>query len=163
MPLVRSLMRVTPSSPRSEAGEQLLRRLRPALSQVGETLDETSGQRDKPAGRVRLLLPRLAVRSVLASRLGKLSRAYPDIVLDVTTEDGRRDIVAEGFDAGIHFGEYIQKDMIAVRVSPDHRPAIVGSPSYFAEHPRPKVPRDLVQHRFASTSVTARPVFIDGN
>jgi DNA-binding transcriptional LysR family regulator len=68
-------------------------------------------------------------------------------LLDVTTDDSRRDIVADGFDAGIHFGEYIEKDMIAVRVSPDHRPAIVGSPEYLKWHPKPKEPRDLLQHR----------------
>jgi DNA-binding transcriptional LysR family regulator len=144
---VRLLARTTRSVALTEAGEQLLSRLRPALAEVSETLEEISGGRDKDAGRIRLLLPRLAVSSVLAPRLGELSRSYPDILLDVTTDDSRRDIVAEGFDAGIHFGEYIQKDMIAVRVSPDQRPAIVVSPSYFDSHPRPKAPRDLLQHR----------------
>ncbi len=144
---VRLLSRTTRSVALTEAGEQLLGRLRPALVEVGETLEQISGRRDKAAGRIRLLLPRLAVRSVLAPMLGKLSREYPEILLDVTTDDSRRDIVAEGFDAGIHFGEYIQKDMIAVRVSPDHRTAIVGSPTYFDTHPRPKVPRDLLHHR----------------
>ena len=146
---VRLLARTTRSVSLTEAGEQLLGRLRPALTEVGETLEEISGRRDKAAGRIRLLLPRLAIRSVLAPKLGKLSREYPDIILDVTTDDSRRDIVGEGFDAGIHSGEYIHKDMIAVRVSPDHRPAIVGSPAYFEAHPRPKVPRDLLQHRSA--------------
>ena len=143
---VRLLARTTRSVALTEAGEQLLGRLRPALVEVGETLEQISGRRDKAAGRIRLLLPRLAVRSVLAPKLGKLSREYPEIILDVTTDDSRRDIVAEGFDAGIHFGEYIQKDMIAVRVSPDHRAAIVGSPTYFDTHPRPKVPRDVLHH-----------------
>jgi DNA-binding transcriptional LysR family regulator len=87
------------------------------------------------------------VSSVLAPKLGILNSKYPDIVLDVTTDDSRRDIVAEGFDAGIHFGEYIEKDMIAARVSPDQRAAIVGSPGYFESHPKPKEPRDLLQHR----------------
>ncbi|HEX3659968.1 MAG TPA: LysR family transcriptional regulator [Acidobacteriaceae bacterium] len=143
---VRLLARTTRSVSLTEAGEQLLGRLRPALVEVGATLEQISGRRDKAAGPIRLLLPRLAVRSVLAPKLGKLSREYPEIILDVTTDDSRRDIVAEGFDAGIHFGEYIQKDMIALRVSPDHRPAIVGSPAYFNMHPRPKVPRDLLHH-----------------
>lgn len=143
---VRLLARTTRSVALTEAGEQLLSRLGPALTDVGDTLEEISGRRDKPAGRVRLLVPRLAIRSVLAPRLGRLSREFPDILLDVTTDDSRRDIVAEGFDAGIHFGEYIQKDMIAVRVSPDHRPAIVGSPAYFETHPRPRAPRDLLHH-----------------
>lgn len=131
----RLLARTTRSVSLTEAGERLLSRLSPALTEVGETLDEISGRRNKPAGRVKLLLPRLAIRSVLVPKLGQLLRDYPEIVLDVTTDDSRRDIVAEGFDAGIHFGEYIQKDMIAVRVSPDQRPAIVGSPVYFEAHP----------------------------
>jgi len=75
-----------------------------------------------------------------------LHREYPDIVLDVTTDNSRHDIVADGFDAGIHFGEYIEKDMIAVRVSPDHWQAIVASPEYFRSHPKPKEPRALLQH-----------------
>jgi DNA-binding transcriptional LysR family regulator len=131
----------------TEAGEQLQERLKPALTEVGETLDQISRQRNKAAGRIRLLLPRLAVSSVLAPKLGTLNTKYPDIVLDVTTDDSRRDIVADGFDAGIRFGEYIEKDMIAVRVSPDHRPAIVGSPEYFNSHSKPKEPRDLLQHQ----------------
>ncbi len=141
------LARTTRSVALTEAGEQLRSRLGPALAEVSETLKEISGRRLKAAGRIRLLLPRLAVSSVLAPKLGTLSRDYPDIILDVTADDSRRDIVAGGFDAGIHFGEYIQKDMIAVRVSPDQRPAIVGSPAYLDSHPRPKVPRDLLQHR----------------
>ncbi len=144
---MRLLARTTRSVALTEAGEQLLSRLKPALAEVGESLEEISGGRDKPGGRIRLLLPRLAVSSVLAPKLGKLRREFPDLILDVTTDDNRRDIVAEGFDAGIHFGEYIQRDMIAVRVSPDQRAAIIGSPAYFESYPRPKTPRDLVQQR----------------
>jgi DNA-binding transcriptional LysR family regulator len=143
---VRLLARTTRSVALTDAGEQLVARLRPALTDVGEALDDIVGQRSQPGGRVRLLIPRLAVSSVLAPKLGILNRKYPDIVLDVTTDDSRRDIVADGFDAGVHFGEYIEKDMIAVRVSPDERPAIVGSPEYFRSHPKPKEPRDLLQH-----------------
>ncbi|MCU1327736.1 MAG: dmlR [Bryobacterales bacterium] len=142
---VRLLQRTTRSVAPTEAGEQLLSRLRPALTEVDDALDQLAGLRDKPAGRVRLLVPRLAVASVLGPKLGQFAREYPDIVLDVTTDDSRMDIVAGGFDAGIHFGEYIAKDMIAVRVSPDHRPAIVGSPVYFESHPKPRSPRDLVK------------------
>jgi DNA-binding transcriptional LysR family regulator len=143
---VRLLARTTRSVALTEAGERLRACLKPALTEVEETLDQISGQTHRAAGRVRLLLPRLAVSSVLAPKLGRLHKEYPEIVLDVTTDDSRRDIVADGFDAGIHFGEYIEKDMIAVRVSPDHRPAIVGSPNYFKSHPKPKEPRDLLQH-----------------
>jgi DNA-binding transcriptional LysR family regulator len=143
---VRLLSRTTRSVALTEAGEKLFARLKPAFAEVGETLDQISRQTQKPAGRVRLLLPRFAVSSVLAPKLGRLHKEYPEIVLDVTTDDSRRDIVAEGFDAGIHIGEYIQKDMIAVRVSPDHRAAIVASPEYFKSRPKPKEPRDLLQH-----------------
>ena len=144
---VRLLARTTRSVALTDAGERLIVRLKPALGEIGETLEDLSGNRNKPAGRIRLLLPRLAVKSVLAPKLGQLHKEYPDIVLDVTTDDSRRDIVAGGFDAGVHFGEYIEKDMIAVRVSPDQRPAIIGSPAYFGSHARPKLPRDLMQHR----------------
>src|SRR4051812_13449488 len=144
---VRLLSRTTRSVAPTDAGEHLLARLRPALTEIRDALEQVSGLRNKPAGRVRLLVPRLAAKSVLAPKLGQLARDYPDIVLDVTTDDSRIDIVAGGFDAGIHFGEYIEKDMIAIRVSPDHRPAIVGSPGYFKSHPKPKSPRDLPSHR----------------
>src|SRR3954451_980758 len=144
---VRLLSRTTRSVTPTEAGEQLLARLRPALSEVGEALDQLSGLRDRPAGRMRLLMPRFAMESVLAPKLASFARDYPDILLDVTTDDSRTDIVAGGFDAGIHLGEYIARDMIAVRVSADHQPVIVGSPTYFASHPKPRSPRDLLQHQ----------------
>jgi DNA-binding transcriptional LysR family regulator len=144
---VRLLSRTTRSVAPTGPGEQLLARLRPAFTDIREALGQVSGLRNKPAGRVRLLVPRLATQVVLAPKLGEFARDYPDIVLDVTTDDSRMDIVAEGFDAGIHFGEYIEKDMIAVRVSPDVRPVIVGSPRYLRSHTRPKLPRDLIRHR----------------
>jgi len=144
---VRLLSRTTRSVAPTDAGEQLLARLRPALGDINEALEQISGSRDKPAGRVRLLVPRLAATTVLGPKLAQFAGDYPDIVLDVTADDSRMDIVAGGFDAGIHYGEYIQKDMIAVRVSKDHRAAIVGSPAYFKSHPKPKSPHDLLSHR----------------
>jgi DNA-binding transcriptional LysR family regulator len=144
---VRLLSRTTRSVAPTEAGERLLTRLRPALTDVQDALGELSGLRDKPAGRLRLLMPRLAGTAVLGPKLAQFTRDFPDVVLDITADDSRLDIVAGGFDAGIHFGEYIQKDMIAVRVSGDHRAAIVGAPAYFKSNPKPKVPRDLLGHR----------------
>ena len=144
---VRLLSRTTRSVALTDAGENLRTRLHPAFSEITDALGAVSGLRNKPAGRVRLLVPRLAVNSVLAPKLGQFARDYPEIVLDITTDDNRTDIVAGGFDAGIHFGEYIAKDMIAVRVSSDLQPVIVGSPAYLKMHPRPKSPRDLVRHR----------------
>jgi len=144
---VRLLSRTTRSVAPTDAGQELVAQLRPALSEVHVALDRVAGLRKKPAGRVRLLVPRFAAGTVLAPKLGEFARKYPEVVLDVTTNDSRMDIVAAGFDAGIHFGEYIEKDMIAVRVSPDHRPAIVGSPGYVKSHGKPKSPRDLLRHR----------------
>jgi DNA-binding transcriptional LysR family regulator len=144
---VRLLSRTTRSVAPTVPGEHLLRRVQPAFTEIREAVGQVSRSRNKPAGRVRLLAPRLAVKTVLAPTIGRFVRDYPDITLEVTTDDSRMDIVAGGFDAGIHFGEYIEKDMIAVRVSPDQRPAIVGSPSYFESHAKPRSPRDLIRHR----------------
>jgi DNA-binding transcriptional LysR family regulator len=143
---VRLLARTTRSVAPTEAGEKLLSHLGPALGEIRAALDEVSGLRDRPAGRVRLLMPRTAARTVLAPKLGAFARTYPDVVLDITTDDRRLDLVAGGFDAGIHLGEYIQRDMVAVRVSRDRKPTIVGAPSYFATHAKPKSPRDLMHH-----------------
>jgi DNA-binding transcriptional LysR family regulator len=144
---VRLLSRTTRSVTTTDAGNYLLARLRPALSEINQAVDQVSGLRDQPTGRVRLLVPRLAAMTMLAPKLGQFARDYPDVLLDITTDDSRMDIVEAGFDDGIHFGEYIEKDMIAVRLSQDQRPAIVGSPAYLKAHPQPKLPRDLLKHR----------------
>ena len=144
---VRLLARTTRSVAPTDAGEQLLSHLRPAIGDIRDALDQLSGLRDRPAGQVRLLVARLAAATVLAPKLGRFARDYPDVVLDVTTSDTRSDLVAGRFDAGIHFGEFLEQDMIAVKVSRDHRPAIVGSPAYLAAHPRPESPHDLTAHR----------------
>jgi DNA-binding transcriptional LysR family regulator len=144
---VRLLARTTRSVAPTEAGEHLLAELRPALTGIRGAVDKISGLRGKPRGRLRLLVPRLAVMTVLGPKVGQFAREFPDVVLDVTTDDERLDLVAGGFDAGIQYGEFIQRDMVAVRVSRDHHPAIVGGPSYFESHPRPRVPRDLLEHR----------------
>src|SRR5947209_1737090 len=101
---VRLLSRTTRSVAPTEAGERLLARLRPALTDVEDALSELSGLRDKPAGRVRLLIPRLAGLTVLGPKLAKFTRDYLDVVLDITADDSRLDIVAGGFDAGIQIG-----------------------------------------------------------
>jgi DNA-binding transcriptional LysR family regulator len=144
---VRLLTRTTRSVSPTDAGEQLLAHLRPALADIRGTLTTLSGLQTKPIGRVRLLCPRLAAKTVLAPKLGHFARQYPEVVLEVTTDDARVDLVAAGFDAAIHFGEYIAQDMVAVRVSPDIQHALVGAPSYFESHPRPASPRDLLGHR----------------
>jgi DNA-binding transcriptional LysR family regulator len=144
---VRLLSRTTRSVSLTDAGAHLRARVSPAFTEIQDALGQVAGLRKQPAGRVRLLVPRLAVNTVLGPKIGEFVRRFPEIVLDITTDDSRMDIVARGFDAGIHFGEYIEKDMIAVRVSPDLKPVIVGSPGYVGSHPKPKSPRDLVRHR----------------
>ena len=139
--------RTTRSVAPTFAGEQFLARLRPALGDVQGALDLVAGLRDRPAGIVRLVVAPIAATAVLAPKLGRFARDYPDVVLDVTTTEDRVDLVASHFDAGIHLGEFIERDMITFRVSPDLRAAIVGSPEYFATHPRPASPRDLTGHR----------------
>jgi DNA-binding transcriptional LysR family regulator len=142
---VRLLARTTRSVAPTEAGDELLRSLRPALTEIHAAIGSLTG-RHQPAGRLRLVVSPLAALSVLGPKLGRFARACPEVVLDIRTEERRVDLVAEGYDAGIHYGEYIEHDMVAVRVSSDHRPAIVGSPEYFATHPRPRSPRDLLKH-----------------
>lgn len=144
---VRLLARTTRSVAPTAAGEQLVARLGPALGDIRGALDLLAGLRDRPAGRVRLVVSPLAAKTVLAPKLGQFARAYPDVVLDITSNHSRVDLVAGRFDAGIHLGEFIERDMVAVRVSPDRRPAIVGSPGYFATNAKPATPRDLTRHR----------------
>ena len=145
---VRLLARTTRSVAPTEAGEQFIGRLRPALADVRGAWEEVAGLREKPAGRVRLVASRLSARMIVAPKLGQFARDYPDVVVELTTtEEGRLDLVSAGFDAGIHLGEFIERDMIAVRVSADQRAAIVGSPEYFASHEKPRTPRDLTGHQ----------------
>ena len=145
---LRLLARTTRSVAPTEAGEQLISRLDPALGEVESVLDQLVGLRARPTGRLRLLVTPLASTMVLAPKVAEFARRFPDIVLEVTTtQEGRSDLVGSGFDAGIHLGESIQRDMVAVRVSRDQRLAVVGSPEYFASHPKPKSPHDLLAHR----------------
>ena len=144
---VRLLARTTRSVASTEAGDQLLAHVGPALGDIRTALDGLGRLRERPGGRLRVVMPRLAASLVLLPRLARFTREYPDVVLDVITDSRPVDIVAARFDAGIELGEFIQRDMIAVRVSPDHRAAIVASPAYFKTHPKPRKPQDLLQHR----------------
>src|SRR3954463_9225693 len=144
---VRLLTRSTRSVSPTHAGEQLIAHLRPALDDIRSTLTNLSELQSRPVGRVRLLCCRLAVKNVLTPKLGQFVQQYPNVELDITTDDSRVDLVSAGYDAGIQFGEYIAQDMVAVRVSPDLRPAVVGAPAYFDSHPKPIAPRDVLNHR----------------
>jgi DNA-binding transcriptional LysR family regulator len=117
------------------------------LGDVRDALDQLAGLRDRPAGRVRLVASPVAAALVLAPKLGAFARTHPDVTLEVSVRNDPVDIVAGRFDAGIQLGEFVERDMIAVRVSPDQRAAIVASPQYLAAHPKPESPRDLTRHR----------------
>jgi len=126
--------------------EQLIARLRPALGDIRGAVDLIQGFRDRPAGRVRLVVSPIAARTVLAPKLGQFAREYPDVVLDVTTDEAES-TSSRGFRRWDSLREFIERDMITFRVSHDHRPAIVGSPRYFESHDKPVHPRDLTNHR----------------
>lgn len=144
---VSLLARSTRSVAPTEEGAQLLERLRPALSEIDLALESAIEARDRPAGNLRLTVPRTAAHLALTPRLGAFAAAYPDIVLEIVIDDRFTDVVEGGFDAGVRLGESLQRDMIAVRIGPNLRGAVVGTPSYFETRPKPQHPRDLAAHR----------------
>lgn len=144
---VRLLARTTRSVAPTEAGAALLERLRPALSEIELALEQAVEARDRPAGNLRLTVPRTGAQLALAPRLGAFSAAYPDIVLEIAIDDRFTDMVEGGFDAGIRLGESLQRDMVAVRIGPQLRGAVVAAPSCFSRLPVPRHPRDLAGHR----------------
>ncbi|CAL77752.1 putative transcriptional regulatory protein, LysR family; putative OprD regulatory protein [Bradyrhizobium sp. ORS 278] len=143
---VRLLARTTRSVAPTAAGERLLRSIGPRFDEIETELAGLSELRDKPAGTIRITAGEHAADSVLWPALRKLLPVYPDIKVEVVTDYGLTDIVAERFDAGVRLGEQVAKDMIAVRIGPDLRMAVVGSPAYFAVRARPRRPQDLTEH-----------------
>jgi DNA-binding transcriptional LysR family regulator len=140
------LARTTRSVSPTAAGAALLLELAPALERIERSLAEARQQRERPAGRIRLIIPRLAASMVLLPRLAQFARTYPEIVLEITSSNDPVDLVAGQYDAGVQIGEFIQREMIAVRVSKDMRLAVVGSPEYFQSNKIPRTPRDLKDH-----------------
>src|SRR5580704_1708092 len=152
---VRLLNRTTRSVALTAVGERLLAELRPALESFEAALESVNMFRDKPAGHLRLTVPRPAAKAVIEPILAKFLATYPAISLEIITDSALTDIVRDRFDAGIRPGHRVEQDMIAVRVGEDARPTVVASPDYLIRHPRPKVPKDLQGHncirqRFAS-------------
>lgn len=143
---VRLLARTTRSVSPTEAGERLLRSLAPALDEIAGGLAALGDWRERPSGTIRLTTFSYAADTILEPALPKFLLAYPDVRVEIDVDDGLTDIVAAGFDAGIRFGDTVEKDMIAVKVGPDLRSAIVGTPDYFARHPPPETPWDLERH-----------------
>jgi DNA-binding transcriptional LysR family regulator len=144
---VRLLTRTTRRVAPTEARERLLKSLGPALVNIAESLASLSELREKPAGRIRITTTEHAARVALWPTLEKLLPSYPDVHVELNIEDGFADIVEKRFDAGVRLGESIAKDMVAVRIGPDLRMAVVGSPAYFARNSKPKAPQDLANHQ----------------
>lgn len=143
---VRLLTRTTRSVSPTEAGERLLRTVESRLDEIDAEIAIIAELREKPAGTMRITATEYAVESLLVPKLSRLLCAYPDIKVEMTVDYGLRDIVAHGYDAGVRSGEQVAKDMIAVRIGPDLRMAVVGAPSYFRNRPEPKKPQDLINH-----------------
>lgn len=143
---LRLLTRTTRSVAPTEAGRRLLETLAPRFEEIEHTLAAISALRDKPAGTIRISAGEHAAMTVLQDGLTRLLPDYPDIRVEIIVDYGLVDIAAEGFDAGVRLGEQVAKDMIAVRIGPDMRMAVVGSPAYFERHPRPERPQDLTAH-----------------
>jgi DNA-binding transcriptional LysR family regulator len=143
---LRLLTRTTRSVAPTEAGERLLRSVGPRLEEIEAELAALGELREKPAGTIRITATENAAKAVLLPALARLLPDYPDIKVEIFIDYGLTDIVAERYDAGVRWGEQVAKDMIAVRISPDMRMAVVGAPSYFATRPPPRAPQDLTAH-----------------
>jgi DNA-binding transcriptional LysR family regulator len=135
---IRLLTRTTRKVSPTEAGERLIQAVAPRLEEVEAELAALTALRDKPAGTVRIAAGEHAAESILPD--------YPDIVIEVVVDNGLTDIVAERLDAGVRLGEQVAKDMVAVRIGPDVRMAVVGTPDYFKRYPKPRTPEDLTTH-----------------
>jgi DNA-binding transcriptional LysR family regulator len=143
---LRLLTRTTRSVSPTAAGERLLRNVGPRIDEIESELAALSELREKPAGTFRITATEYATTAVLLPKLAKLLRDYPDIKVEIISDYGFTDIVTERFDAGVRDGEQIAKDMIAVRIGPDARMAVVGASSYFRNRSEPRRPQELVEH-----------------
>ena len=143
---IRLLTRTTRSVALTEAGQRLQQSLAPRIEEIEADIADLMAFRDKPSGRIRLTLSDHAMETVVWPRLRSVLSDYPDIKVEFSLDSGLRNIVEDGFDAGVRLGESVEKDMIAARIGPDWRLVAVGAPKYFSNHPAPKHPRDLVRH-----------------
>ena len=143
---LRLLTRTTRSVAPTEAGERLLRALGPRLDEIDAELAALNELREKPAGNLRITAGEHAAEAILWPAVARLLPDYPDINVEIVIDQGLTDIVAGRYDAGVRLGEQVAKDMIAVRIGPDLRMALVGAPAYFAKRKRPRTPQDLTEH-----------------
>jgi DNA-binding transcriptional LysR family regulator len=144
---IRLFNRTTRSVALTNAGENLFRRVRPAVSELGEAVGQVRRYRERPAGAVRIHAFRSAARTYVEPILPAFTQAYPDVVLDLTLDDEVVDVVAGGFDVALRIGEVIERDMVAAPLGKELRQLAIASPDYLARHGYPEHPRDLVRHR----------------
>ncbi|MCC3704494.1 LysR family transcriptional regulator [Rouxiella badensis] len=143
----RLISRTTRSLSLTDAGERFFQTLKPALESINNQIDTLKTLHNRPAGNLRITTFKHAAQTVLFPALSAFMAEYPDITVEIDVNEGLADIVAERFDAGIRFGEQVEKDMVAVRVGPDIRMAVVATPDYFARYAPPQTPRELGEHR----------------
>src|SRR3954454_9655686 len=143
---VRLLSRTTRSVSPTEAGERLLHSIGPRFDEIEAEVTAVTELRQKPAGTIRITATENATETILIPKLAPLLRKYPDIKVEIVIDYGLTDIVARQYDAGVRSGEQVAKDMIALRIGPDMRMAVVGAPSYFRNRSAPNTPQDLIGH-----------------
>ena len=148
---IRLIARTTRSVAPTDAGERFLDAIAPHLESLDDAVAALARLRDEPSGLIRITASEHAAASVLYPALARLSRQYPQIAVEVNVSNAFTDIVAERYDAGVRLGEQVEKDMIAVRIAPDMRMAVVGAPAYFERRPAPANPRDLTRHLCVNT------------
>ncbi|MBV7537582.1 LysR family transcriptional regulator [Duganella sp. sic0402] len=143
---IRLLTRTTRSVSPTEAGERLLQTAAPRFDEITQELASLSELRDKPAGTIRITAAEHAANHVLWPKLSPVMHDYPEVKIDINIDYGLTNIVTQRFDAGVRLGDQVEKDMIAVRISPDLRMALVATPDYFARRAKPRTPHELQQH-----------------
>jgi DNA-binding transcriptional LysR family regulator len=143
---LRLLHRTTRRVGLTEHGERFLQRVAPGLAQIDAAFEDLDALRDRPTGRLRINLPRIVAERLLLPRLADFMARYPDVHVELYHEGGFADLVAGGFDAGIRLGESLARDMVALPISPRMRQVVVGAPGYFARHPVPNTPQELIGH-----------------
>ena len=153
---LRLLTRTTRSVSPTEAGERLLHTIGPRFEEIESEIAALSELREKPTGTIRVTATDYAVEAILWPKLTRFLRCYPDVKVEIIIDYGLTDIVAERFDAGIRNGERVAKDMIAVRIGPDMRRAVVGAPSYFETHSEPTRPQELIAHNCINLRLPTR-------
>jgi len=156
---VRLLTRTTRSVAPTEAGERLLRNIGPRFDEIEAELEAVRELRTKPAGTIRITATEFAIDTVLLPKVAPLLREFPDIKVEMIVDHGLTDIVAQQYDAGVRSGEQVAKDMIAVRIGPDMRMAVVGAPAYFKSRSEPKTPQNLIGHNCINLRLPTHGVY----